>query len=283
MVKLKKIITIAGKEVGEGCKTFIIAEAGINHNGDIEVAKKHIDEAKKCGADAVKFQTYITEQRVAKDSPIFDILKKCEFDSVQTKELFDYAKKVGITFFSAPFDEDSASVLIDMGVPLIKMTSFHVTHLKLVEKVAKAKIPVVMSRGMSNIEEIKKAISIFDKYDCPYCLMHCVSSYPLKEENANISIVKTMNKEFDCPVGYSDHTKGNRVAALAVAAGATIIEKHFIHDKDFDGADKPISADPKQMKELVDEIRLVEKVMGDSEIRQLECEKDILQYRKKSE
>jgi N,N'-diacetyllegionaminate synthase len=272
-------IKIGDKIIGDN-KTFIIAEAGLNHNGDIEIGKKLISKAKESGADAIKFQTYITEKRVVKDSPIFDILKKCELTNDQTKVLFDFAKEEGIIFFSTPFDIESAEFLIDLNVSLIKLASFHVTHHKLIEKVAKSKIPIIMSRGMTNEKELDAAVKIIEKYDCPYALLHCVSSYPLKDEDANLMAINAMKEIYDCPIGYSDHTQNVKVPSMAVAVGASIIEKHFTHDENYECPDGIISANPIDLKKLVDEIRYVEKILGTKKIELLNCEKGTLQYRK---
>ncbi|TKJ17323.1 acetylneuraminic acid synthetase [Candidatus Woesearchaeota archaeon B3_Woes] len=277
-----KTISICNRKIGKGERTFIIAEAGINHNGDINIAKKLIHEAKKAGADAIKFQTYITENRVPKDNPVYSILKKSELNKEQINVLKEFAEQEDIIFFSSPFDEESVDVLLDLKVPLIKITSMHVTHLRLLRKVAKTKTPVIMSRGMASVNDMDKAIEIFEKYGCPYILMHCVSSYPMKEEDANISIVRTMIERYKCPIGYSDHSKGIKVPLIAIAGGANIIEKHFTHDKKYDCADQILSSDPMELKKLVDEARKIETILGKPDIRLLDCEKGTVQYKFKS-
>lgn len=271
-----------GEKIIGGNQTFIIAEAGLNHNGDIEIGKKLITAAKESGADAVKFQTYVTEKRVAKNSPIFDILKKCELTNNQTKELFEFAKSEGIIFFSTPFDEECADFLIDLELPLIKLASFHVNHHILIEKVAKSKIPVIMSRGMASENELNEAIKIFEKYNCPYALLHCVSSYPLKEENANLRTINLMQEKYNCPIGYSDHTQDIKVPLMAISVGATILEKHFTHDKEYDCPDGIISAGPNEIRKLVNQSRIDEKILGIKKIEMLDCEKDALQFKFKN-
>lgn len=279
----EKTFQIGDRSVGENQKTFIVAEVGINHNGDVETAKKLITEAKKAGADAVKFQTYITEKRVKKDMPIFDILKRCELSREQTKELSQFSKEQGISFFSTPFDEESVDLLYEIGVPVFKIASFDIVNKNLLRHVASKNLPVIFSRGMTNEEEIREAIGIFENENVPYAILHCVSSYPAKDEDANLKVINTLKKKFNCPVGYSDHTSGNHVPILSIAAGACIIEKHFTLDKDMEGPDHKLSCDPQELKELVQQARKIESIMGDAKVRLLECEKPTAQYRRGSQ
>jgi len=275
-------IKIGKRLIGEGEKTLIIAEIGLNHSGDVQIAKDLIVAAKKSGADAVKFQTYITEKRVPRNSPIYDNLKKCELTENETRELAKYADSEGIILFSTPFDDESVDLLIDLKVPLLKIASFDIVNHKLLEKVAKTKIPIIISRGMASIKEIDEAIAIFKKHDTTYALLHCVSAYPTKDEDANLSIIRTLMKKYDCPIGYSDHTLRVDVPTLSTAVGACIIEKHFTLDKSMEGADHKISCNPEELMEIVRRVRKVEKILGTSEIKPMDCEKDTLQYRRSS-
>lgn len=276
------IIQIGNKTIGPAGNTFVIAEAGINHNGDMKLAVKLIQEAKKSGADAVKFQTYITEKRVPKDSPIFGILKQCELSFKDQTELSKIAESEGIIFFSTPFDEESADFLAGLEVPVIKVASFDIVNLRLLKHVAGKKIPVIVSRGMANEKEVDEAVHVFNQSGLPYVLLHCISSYPNKEEDANLRVMQTLRERYGCPVGYSDHTLGIRVPVLAVAAGAVAIEKHFTLDRAMAGPDHTISCDPSMMSRMVAEIRETEKILGQSEIRVYEPEKPILVYRRAS-
>lgn len=248
----------------------------------MDIAKELVDEAKSAGADAVKFQTYKTEKRVKKDAPIFDILKKCELSNKETKEIYDYCKKKGIIFFSTPFDVESVDFLYDLGVPLYKVASFDIAHTELLKHVASKKRPIIFSRGMASEEEIREAIKLFEDAGTPFALLHCVSSYPTEEKDANLSIIRTLQQKFDCPIGYSDHTLGIKVPALAVAVGAQIVEKHFTLDKNMDGPDQKMSCDPKDLKKIIKEIRKIESILGSEDIRLLKCEEPITQYRRKS-
>jgi sialic acid synthase SpsE/uncharacterized protein (UPF0276 family) len=277
-----KIIQINDKIIGENQKTFIIAEIGINHNGDLDTAKKLILEAKRTGADAVKLQTYITEKRVPKDHPVYDILKQCELSEKDTEELFNFANSNNLIAFSTPFDDESVDLLVKLKTPLIKIASFDIVNLKLLEKIAKTNIPVIMSRGMSTEKEINTALEIFKKYNTKVALLHCVSSYPVQDYDSNLKVIRKLQENYDCPVGYSDHTLGIQAPILAVAAGATIIEKHFTLDRNQQGPDHKCSADPRTFEIMVKEIKNVESIIGSDEIRLLECEKGAASYRRPS-
>jgi len=222
-------------------KTFIIAEAGINHDGDLQRAKDLIEAAKESGASAVKFQTYQTDKRVTKDNPAYDILKKCELTYAQQVEMIDHADAVGIEFFSTPFDEDALDFLVnDRGLKRIKLASFDVTNLQFLKKVEKIykdnrdldnpNIKIILSTGMANEREIEDALYILRHARYSLSLLHCVSSYPLDEKHANLGAIQTLYKiaeeynvgtDFEDAedygvVGYSDHTPGIEVPALSV-------------------------------------------------------------------
>ena len=278
----QKIITIGDRKIGNNQKTFIIAEVEINHNGDKELAKKLINDAKKAGADAVKFQTYITEKRVPKNSPIYEILKKCELNENETKELIEFARNTNIVFFSTPFDEESVDLLTRYSVPLMKIASFDIVNTKLLKKVAKTGIPIIISRGMATKDEIDGAIKIFKKYNSKFALLHCISAYPTLNYDANLNIIKTLKELYNCPIGYSDHTLGIKVAYLSVAVVACIIEKHFTLDTNQEGPDHKLSADPIMLKKLVEKIREIELIMGNSMIQIQSCEKANLDYKRTS-
>lgn len=277
-----KYIVVDDRIIGDNYKTFIVAEIGINHGGDIELAKKLITAAIKNGADAVKFQTYITEKRVPKNDPLFPILKKCEFKKEETIEIFEFAQKKHIIFFSTPFDEESVDLLANLNVPLLKISSFDIVNKKLLEKAAKTHIPVVLSRGMANTNEIETALQIYKKYNTKYILLHCVSSYPTQHKDANLNAIKILKEKYDCPVGYSDHTLGITVPVYAVAVGACVIEKHFTLDKTLKGPDHSISADPAEFKRMVRKIRDLELILGNGNIMMSDAEKKSIIYRRKS-
>ena len=253
---------------------YVIAEIGLNHWGNIDTAKTLIDSAAKTGVDAVKFQTYLTEKRVPTNSPIFDILKKCELPFKAFKELKDYAEKYKVEFFSTPFDEESIDFLESIDCALYKIASFDVVNHKLLSKIADTKKTIIMSVGMANLSEIEEAFKILNNKTKNLAILHCISAYPAKEEDVNLSAIYTLKDKFDCIIGQSDHTNGIIVPVYAVAAGAQVIEKHYKIDENMNCVDAPVSISEDQMKELVLKIRKLEKILGDGElgIREAEVE-----------
>lgn len=273
------------KEIGikSAYETHIIAEIGINHGGNIELAKKLIDSAHRAGVDSVKFQTYLTEKRTKPGSPIFDILKNCELSFDAFKELKDYSDKKGIIFFSTPFDDESIEYLETINCPFYKIASFDLVNKPFLEKIAKTTKPVILSVGMSNINEIETAVKILSKNTNKVALLHCISAYPTKEEDANLAAIHTLREKFgNHLIGHSDHTDGIKIPLYAVAAGAKIIEKHFKISADMDCVDAPVSITEEQMKQLVKETRALEKIMGDGIPELTEVQKEIEQYRRYS-
>ena len=241
-------------------KTYIIAEIGLNHNGNLDEAKTLIDKAHESGVDAVKFQTYVTEKRVEKKSPIFDILKKCELPFSAFEKLKEHSSQYNIDFFSTPFDNDSVDCLHDLGIGLYKVASFDVTNICLLEYISHSAEEVIMSTGMCSLNEIKKGFDVLHK-NCSVSLLHCVSAYPTNPENANLSAISTLLQNFPCKIGYSDHALGSDMAAYAVLLGASIIEKHFKLDEDC--ADSSVSLCPEEMKHMVQKIRLIPQILGE--------------------
>lgn len=280
-------ILIDNKNVGEGNPVFIIAEVGINHNGNMESAKQLIKAAKESGASAVKLQTYITEKRVPKESPIFELLKNCELSFNQTSELFNYGRELGITIFSTPFDDESVDFLESIKSPVYKVASFDTINKSLLRRIGKTKKPVIMSTGMTNIDELNAAWKALggkdDGSNCDLALLHCVSSYPTPVNEANLSLISLLHRLHQGPIGYSDHTIGVEIPIMSVAAGAQIIEKHFTLNTKDKGPDHALSADPKVLKNLSDGIRRIEKILGKKEMRLRDVEKEIEQYRRKSD
>jgi sialic acid synthase SpsE len=263
-------------------RTYVIAEIGINHGGNVGVAKKLIDSAAKTGCDAVKFQTYITEKRVTQDSPIFDILKKCELPFSGFGELKEYARQCNLDFFSTPFDEESLTCLQEIECDLYKVASFDVVNHKFLSSVAQTEKPVILSVGMANIHEIKSAYQILRNGTEKIALLHCVSAYPTQEQDANLAAIYELQDKFDCVIGQSDHTNDIRVPLYAVAAGAQIIEKHYKANDDMDYVDGPVSITQKQTKEMVQEIRRIECVFGDGRVNMSRAQERTKQFRRYS-
>lgn len=261
-------------------KTYVIAEIGINHDGNLDKAKQLIQSAARTGADAVKFQTYITEKRVKRNSPIFDILKKCELKFKDFLKLKKFSNKRNIEFFSTPFDDESVEYLNYIGVNIFKIASFDTVNLKLLKKIASLKKTIIMSVGMSNLKEIKKAYSIISKKNKDIALLHCISSYPTNENDANLNCLNVLKRNFDCVIGQSDHTNDIYVPLLAVARGAKVIEKHYKVNSHMKCVDSPVSITEIQMKKMISEIRRIEKIFGDNKLGVRNSEKNTKQFRR---
>jgi N,N'-diacetyllegionaminate synthase len=263
--------------------TYVIAEIGINHGGDLDLALRLIDSAVRAGVDAVKFQTYLTEKRAPKgNKQVFDILKQCELPFDAFRVLKNYAESKKVNFFSTPFDRESVEYLQSIGTALYKVASFDVVNLDLLRVLADTGKPVIMSVGMAEIREVDLAYQTLKGGTKNIALLHCVSSYPLEEQHANLSAIYELQDRYDCVIGYSDHAPGIDVALMAVAAGAQIIEKHFRIDEAMDCVDAPVSITELQASKLVAEIQRIEKILGKGEIGFTEPQRDALIFRRKS-
>lgn len=241
---------------------FIISEIGINHNGNLNYAKKLIDELIKGGASAVKFQTYKTEKRVKVNSPIFNILKKCELSFEDFKIIKKYCDHKKIIFFSTPFDVESVIFLKKINVKLFKISSFDISNYELVDEVLKTRIPTIISTGMASMKEIDKIYNLFKKDKVKISLLHCISNYPNPETTSYLSCLESLKARFNCPIGLSDHSNDIKVALYAYILGAKIIEKHFTLDGNYKCIDKPVSINKKKMKQLNLEILHFKKIIG---------------------
>lgn len=256
----------------------IIAEAGVNHNGDLEMAKKMALTAKECGADIVKYQTAVPELVVSRfaekaeyqkettdaaESQL-EMIRKLHFSFEGHRELKEYCDEIGIQYLSAPFDIPSVRFLGTLGLPLIKIPSGEITNLPYLEEVGKLKTPVLLSTGMSTLNEITDALGILDDNGCPEAtVLHCNTQYPTPYEDANLSAMLELFDQFGLPVGLSDHTPGWECDVAATVLGATVIEKHFTLDKSLPGPDQKASLDPAEFKAMVDAVRHVEAALGD--------------------
>lgn len=266
----KKRIKIGNKWIGEGCPCFVIAEAGINHNGDIKKALAMVEEAAKCGADAIKFQTHLPEKEMLKDSftagyvgdSLFDLLKKLELSKKDHVRLKKYAKKKGILFLSTPFSREAADLLEKIGVSGYKTGSGEMTNLPLLEHIAKKRKPMIISTGMSTFKEIQETVNFVRKLNNNLIILHCTSSYPAKYEDINLRVIEKLRKEFKLPVGLSDHSIGIYTALAAVSLGACVLEKHFTISRKWPGPDQKASIEPSELKELVFGVRAIEKALG---------------------
>lgn len=252
-------------------RTFIIADIGSNHLQNIDIAKKSVDAAVKCGVDAVKFQSIMLDELYLNpDLSTSDFIKKLEFPENWHKILNEYCREKGVIFFSSPTYLRAVDLLEDIDVPLYKLASAQVgTFPQIVEKVAKLHKPTIFSTGISNYAEITNAVTIFEKQgNKNYIILHCNSMYPTPPNMVNLKLISTYKAMFNCPVGFSDHTIGIHTCVAAVALGAQVIEKHFTLNRDFDSPDSTMFAsDPAEMKLLVDQVRQVEETIAFSESR----------------
>lgn len=259
-------------------RVFIIAEAGVNHNGDYATALKMVDAAKAAGADAIKFQTFRSEQLVSKNAQKADyqkrnthssdsqleMLRKLELGFEEFTALKQYCDGQGILFLSTPFDFDSIEFLNQLDLPLFKIPSGEITNLPYLMAVARTHRDVILSTGMADMAEIQAALHVLQQYGARrISLLHCTTEYPTPMEEVNLNAIGSLKQQFGLPVGYSDHTAGIEVAIAAAAIGAVIIEKHFTLDKTMDGPDHKASLEPSELTALVRAVRNIEAAMGD--------------------
>jgi len=261
-------------------KVLIIAEAGVNHNGSIEIGKKLIDVAAEAGADFVKFQTFKAEKLVSKDAKKaeyqtininnedysqYNMLKKLELSESMHEELIAHAAHKGIQFLSTGFDEDSIDYLDKLGLPFFKIPSGEITNKPYLKHIARKGKPVIMSTGMADLNEIKEALDVLTTGGLhlnQITILHCTTEYPAPIHEVNLLAMKTIANEFNIKVGYSDHTEGIEIPMAAVALGATVIEKHFTLNKNMEGPDHKASLEPNELKNMVIGIRNIELAMG---------------------
>ena len=281
-------------------KTIIIAEAGVNHNGDFELAKKLVDIAADANADYVKFQTFKTEKltssaakmaeyqksnlNLSEDEGQFGMLKKLEFSKAQFEELADYSKSRGIGFLSTPFDVDSFDLLNDFDLDFWKIASGEITNLPLLEKFASSKKPIVLSTGMCDLQDIEAAIQVFENAGYKRSeikVLHCNTEYPTPFSDVNLRAMKDI-ASLGVEIGYSDHTLGIEIPIAAVALGAVVIEKHFTLDRTLPGPDHPASLEPDELKQMVASIRNIEEGLGSDKKEPTASEKKNIAIARKS-
>ena len=260
-------------------RVYIIAEAGVNHNGDKNLALRLCDAAKAAGVDAVKFQTWKTEKIVTKSAALaeyqennisdkgasqFEMLKQLELSYNEFVEVRDYCIQIGIQFLSTPDTEEDMDFLLSLGLPVLKIGSGEVTNIPFLRAIGKRHQKVILSTGMSNLSDVEKAYNtLLESGAKEVSLLHCTTNYPCPYDEVNLQAMQTLKAAFKCQVGYSDHTMGIEVPIAAVAMGAEIIEKHFTLDKNMEGPDHKASLDPCELKQMVDSIRNIEKALGD--------------------
>ncbi len=278
-------------------KILIMAEAGVNHNGSIAIAKRLADIAKKAGADIVKYQTFVPEAIVSKfaqkaeyqqtndpnSESQLEMLRKLALTNEEFVELRDYCEEIGIKFLSTPFDLPSIDFLDSIGIDMWKIPSGEITNMPYLIKIAKTGKPVILSTGMSNIEDVENAVSLLKNYGCnDISILHCTTQYPTPVEYVNLKAMDTLRKKFNCKVGLSDHSMGIEVSIAAAALGAEIIEKHFTLDKNMPGPDHIASADFEELSALIQSVRNVELALGNGIKDIAECEKGNISVSRKS-
>jgi N-acetylneuraminate synthase len=272
-------VQIGKFQIGPGNPCFIIAEAGVNHNGDINLAHQLIDFAAKADADAVKFQSFVTEDLVTaqaqkaryqvettgQNGGQFSMLKSLELSKDQQKELKTHCDENGILYFCTPYERKSADLLEKIGVAAYKIASTDTTNIPFLRYIARKGIPVILSTGMSSLGEVEEAVNELKLHglDGKIIILQCTSEYPVPVTEINLRAMKTMELAFGCPVGFSDHTLGIGASPWAVAAGACVVEKHFTLDRNMTGPDHQTSIEPKELTDLVRTIRDVETALGD--------------------
>ncbi len=276
---------------------FIIAEAGVNHNGSIDLALRLVDAAKASGADAVKFQTFqadLLATRSAHKAPYqerttahaesqFEMLQRLELDAAAHRHLIDHCRQIGIQFLSSPFDAQSADLLATMDVPLFKVPSGEITNLPFLQHLARKYRPLILSTGMSTLGEVEEAVHVLQAAGASQLtLLHCVTEYPAPYAEVNLRAMLTLKSAFGLPVGYSDHTSGIEIAIAAVALGAEIIEKHFTLDRSLPGPDHAASLEPSELQQMVAAIRHVEVALGTGIKGPAPCELPNLSVARKS-
>jgi len=296
-VTLNKIVDINGRKIGNGQKTFIIAEAGMNHNGSMKLGKELIDEAKNANCDAVKFQTFQPNSRISSkvkavkyaetitglEETLDEMFNRLAMPFEEQKKLFDYATKVGIEVFSTPFDFESVDFLETLGVSLYKIASMDLVNLPLIKYVARTGKPMIISTGMSTLGQVEEAVeTVIEEGNTNLILLHCNSSYPAAPDEMNLAVINNYKRLFNIPAGLSDHTFGLFISHTAIALGANVIERHFTLDRTFEGPDHILSSEPDEMAELVSIAKQIPVVIGDGLKRIQPNEYDTLNTQRKS-
>lgn len=283
-------IKIMNRKIGEKYPIFVIAEAGINHNGSLVIAKKLVNMAKKAGADCIKFQTHITEEEMIKTKilpgkiskkPLWNIIKSCELNETEEMIIKKYCKEREIIFLSTPFSIPAVDRLEKIKMSAYKIGSGELTNIPFLEHIARTKKPVILSTGMSELNEIKESIKIFKKTKSPLAILQTTSEYPCDYKDVNLGVIDKYKKLFNVPIGISDHSIGIYTAFGAAAKGASIIEKHITLDKKMSGPDQKLSLEYEELKELVKGCKAIKLASGNSK-KILRKELPILKFARES-
>ena len=283
-------IKIGNRIISSNHSPFVIAEAGINHNGSLTLAKKLVDMAKKAGADCFKIQTHITEEEMIKTDirpgkiskkTLWSIIKNSELTEKEELKIKEYCKKKKIIFLSTPFSVPAIDRLEKINIPAYKIGSGELTNIPFLKHIAKTRKPVILSTGMSNMEEIKKSVKLFQKFKIPIAILQTTSQYPCNYEDINLKVIDNYKKIFNIPVGISDHSLGIYTALGAVARGASIVEKHITLDKKMKGPDQKLSLEYNELSELVKGCNAIKLALGNSK-KILKKELPILNFARES-
>lgn len=292
-------VRIGARRVGAGEPAFIVAEAGVNHNGMLELARRLVDAAAEAGADAVKFQLFRAEALVGPRAPKAryqqlgddrtsqrEMLEALELRPEWLPELRERAARHGMEFLCTPFDEESLDLLVRVGIPAVKVGSGELTNLPFLERVAATGLPVILSTGMATLDEVRDAVRVLDRVHghrkIGLVLLHCVSLYPAEPRECNLRAMATLEQAFDVPVGFSDHTQGWEIAVAAVALGAAVVEKHLTLDRSLPGPDHRASLEPAEFRAMVRAIRAAESALGDGVKRPMAGEADVARVARRS-
>ena len=291
--------TIAGRPLGHDHPCYIIAEAGSNHNRDLDTAKRLIDVAAAAGADAVKFQTYRAQTLYSRHTPkisyleegglvgpresVWELIKRIEMPWEWHADLAQHARDRGIIFLSTPFDETAVDALEDVGVPAYKIASYEINHLPLIARAARTGKPLLISTGMASLGDIERALDTANAHGArDVLLMHCAVNYPPRFENLNLRAIPTLLSAFGIPVGWSDHTLGSTADVAAVALGACAVEKHFTLSREQEGPDHPFALEPDELEAMVTAIRDTEAALGSSVKRVTDAEAELHRMARRS-
>lgn len=287
---------ISIKDFNKNSSVFIIAEAGVNHNSSVEIAKKLIDLAKDVGADAIKFQSFKTEEIVStktgkatyqhrsNESTQYEMLKKLELSFDEFKELKKYCDGKKLEFIITPYDCDSVDFFVGIGVKTFKLASADLINKQLIQKIVETKKDLILSVGMASLGEIERTLKFINTFNNAnrITLMHCTTAYPTAYEDVNMNFLTTLKQTFGLPIGYSDHTLGIEISLMAVSYGAKIIEKHFTLDKQMEGPDHFASSEPDEFRSMVQSIRHLEKAFGENQKTITADEKNNMYFMRRS-
>jgi N,N'-diacetyllegionaminate synthase len=282
-------VALGSRLIGPGEPVFIVAEAGVNHDGDLTTALALVDAAADAGADAVKFQTFDPDQLVTADSTLasyqqahvsdaqgqYEMLSRLRFGEAEHAAIVEHSATRRILFLSTPFDAGSAALLAKLGVPAFKVGSGELTNLPFLDELSRYSLPILLSTGMSDLDEVDAAVAVIQARGAPIVLLHCVSSYPAPAEEANLRAMDAMRAAFGLPVGYSDHCTGDEVSLAAVARDACILERHLTLDRGRAGPDHAMSMEPDELRDLIGRVRALERSLGDGRKRPQPSEQEL--------